>query len=119
MKTKHWILLIAVLLLACTALSIPLLMPGEAATHAEISSEGQVLETVLLSQDREFTITNSQGGSNTITVRDGKIAVTEASCPDHYCMHRGFCDSGAQIVCLPNGLIIRFTHQQEIDIVAG
>ena len=119
MKTKYWIALLAVLLIICTGLSIPLLMPGEAATHAEIVSEGRVLHTVDLRIDQEITVANSKGGINIVTVRDGEIAVTEADCPDHYCMHRGFCNSGAQIVCLPNLLIIRFTGAQEVDIVVG
>ncbi|MBQ5653356.1 MAG: hypothetical protein IIV28_00995, partial [Alistipes sp.] len=29
-----------------------------------------------------------------ITVQDGKIGVSEATCPDHYCMKRGYCNSG-------------------------
>ena len=119
MKTKYWIIALSVLLAVCIGLSIPILMPGEAASHAEILSEGIVIQTVDLAQDQHIVITNSKGGVNTVTVQDGKIAVTEASCPDHYCMHRGFCDGGAQIVCLPNGLIIRFTDVQEIDFVVG
>ena len=119
MKTKYWIIALSVLLAVCIGLSIPILLPGEAASHAEILSEGTVIHTVDLSQDQQLTIANSKGGVNTVTVQDGKIAVTEASCPDHYCMHRGFCDGGAQIVCLPNGLIIRFTDVQEIDFVVG
>ena len=67
--------------------------------------------------DPEGVTTEVQG--NVITVKGGKIAVTEASCPDHYCMHRGFCDSGLQIVCLPNKLEIRFTGKQDIDGVVG
>jgi len=54
-----------------------------------------------------------------IHIKDGKIGVTEANCPDHYCMHRGFCNSGAQIVCLPNKLVIRFVGAPEIDMVVG
>ena len=51
---------------------------------------------------------NIGGKISDIAVKDGKIAVTEASCPDHYCMQRGYCHSGAQIVCLPNRLVISF-----------
>ena len=119
MKTKYWIILLAILLIGSAVLSIPLLLPGEAATHAQIISEGTVLKTVDLRIDQEFPVANSRGGENTVTVRNGKIAVTQANCPDHYCMHRGFCDSGAQIVCLPNLLVIRFVEPQEIDIVVG
>jgi len=119
MKTKHWIILLSVIFVVCAAVSVPLLLNTEPASHAEIISEGALIETVDLRIDQEFTVTNSEGGENTITVRDGKIAVTAASCPDHYCMHRGYCSGGAQIVCLPNKLIIRFTGLQEIDVVVG
>jgi len=119
MKTKYWIMLLAVILIACIGLSIPLLMPGEAARYAEIISDGQMMQTVDLHIDQEIHITTPEGGSNTITVKGGKIGVTEASCPDHYCMDRGMCSSGVQIVCLPNKLIIRFVGQQAVDSVVG
>ena len=119
MKTRTWIILFALLLLLCGGLSLPLLLPSEAATHAEILSDGQVMHRVDLRVNRQITVSTYNGGHNTVTVRDGKIAVTEADCPDHYCMQRGFCSSGAQIVCLPNRLVIRFVGEQEVDFVAG
>ena len=118
MKTRTWILLFSALLLACAALSIPLLLPSENASHAEILVDGKLVRTVPLSVSQQFTLTTHNGGSNTITVRDGAIAVTEATCPDHYCMHRGCCSGGTQIVCLPNRLVIRFTGAQEVDAVS-
>ena len=119
MKTRTWIILLAAVLILCGGLSIPLLLPGDAATHAEITTQGKLLKTVDLRIDQEFTVQTPAGGYNTITVADGKIAVTEASCPDHYCMQRGYCSSGTQIVCLPNRLVIRFLGEQPIDAVAG
>ena len=118
MKTRTWIFLFATLLVACIALSIPLLLPSEDASHAEILVDGKLVRTVPLSVSQQFTLTTHNGGSNTITVQDGAIAVTEATCPDHYCMHRGFCSGGTQIVCLPNRLVIRFTGTQEVDAVS-
>ncbi|MBR1972563.1 MAG: NusG domain II-containing protein [Oscillospiraceae bacterium] len=119
MKTKYWIILFAALLLVCGGLSIPLLLPGEAATHAEIISDGTLLQTLDLRIDREFQVSVGGRGYNTLTVKNGKIAVTEASCPDHYCMHRGYCNSGTDIVCLPNRLVIRFVGGDTIDAVVG
>lgn len=119
MKTKTWIILLFLLLLLSILLSIFLLRPGESAKFAEVLSGGRVVKTVNLAIDQTFTVTAPNGGSNTITVRDGKIAVTEATCPDHYCMDRGYCSSGAQIVCLPNRLVIRFTGKQDVDISLG
>ena len=119
MKSKYWILALAAVLVLCIGLSIPLLMPGEEATHAEILSGGELVATVDLRIDREIIVPAGNGGQNTVVVKDGKIGVTEATCPDHYCMHRGFCNSGAQIVCLPNKLVIRFVGESEIDMVVG
>ena len=119
MKTKIWALILALLLVACIGLSIPLLLPGEDAAYAKIISDGQVLHLVDLHVDREIRISTVQGGSNLVTIRDGKIAVTEANCPDHYCMDRGYCSSGSPIVCLPNRLVIEFEGELEVDSVVG
>ena len=118
MKSKIWGLILGVVLIACLLLSLPLILPAQPAARAEIWSDGVLVETVDLYTDRVFTVENGSG-VNTITVENGKIAVTEANCPDHYCMQRGFCSGGAQIVCLPNRLVIRFVGEQEIDGVAG
>ena len=118
MKTRTWIILISALLIVCGGLSVWLLMPGQEAQTAEIWLDGELYKTVDLRKDQEFTV-ESQRGSNTVTVKNGKIAVTAADCPDHYCMDRGYCAGGTQIVCLPNRLVIRFVGEQEIDGVVG
>ena len=118
MKTRTWIALLAGVFAVCLGLSVFLLHPRTAA-QAQISSQGQVVATVALDVDQEFTVATPDGGENTVTVRGGAIAVTEANCPDQYCVHRGFCSGGAQIVCLPNRLVIRFLGQQTVDGVAG
>jgi len=119
MKTKYWIILLAVVLAICLGLSFFLLMPGDAAAQAKITSQGKVIKTVDLRIDQEFTVTADNGGYNVVTVKGGKIGVTEATCPDHYCMERGLCSSGTQIVCLPNRLVIQFVGEQTIDGVVG
>ncbi len=117
MKTVHWIVLLAGLLVLCAALSLAF-FSGSEASAAEVWSGGQLLRTVPLAVDQEFTVTLN-GQTNTVTVQGGRIAVTAASCPDGYCMGRGFCAGGAQIVCLPNRLVIKFTAQAEVDGVVG
>ena len=118
MKSKTWAILLAGLFVMFLCIGILVLGPGKTAHRVEILSEGQVLYTLDLHVDQQVTVTTDRG-SNTVTIRDGAVAVTEASCPDHYCMLRGWCDGGAEIVCLPNRLVIRFLGPQEIDGVAG
>ena len=112
-------MLLCAVLVLCVMLSLPLLMPGEDMAFAEITSEGKLLRRVDLAIDQEFTVSTRDGGHNVVTVKNGKIGVTEANCPDHYCMDRGMISSGAQIVCLPNRLVITLTGEMEIDAIAG
>ena len=118
-KSRYWAALIAGLLLVCAGLSAWLLQPGAQAQQAQIRSNGKVVTTVDLRKDQVLTIPAPNGGENVVTVKDGKIAVTAATCPDHHCMQRGFCDGGMAIVCLPNRLAISFLTGQEIDGVTG
>ena len=119
MKTKYWALLLAGVLVVSLGLSFLLLIPRNTADSAEIYSGGKLLRTVSLSTDQEFTVQTPQGGHNTVTVKNGKIAVTDADCPDHYCMKRGFQASGTDIVCLPNKLVIHFLPAHTVDAAAG
>ena len=119
MKTKYWALLLAGVLVVSLGLSFLLLIPRDTADSAEIYSDGKLLRTVSLSTDQEFTVQTPQGGHNTVTVKNGKIAVTDADCPDHYCMARGFCAAGPGIVCLPNRLVIRFVEETDVDAAVG
>ena len=119
MKTKYWVAILAVILVLCGLSGWYLLNARTDAFRAEIVSEGKVVHTVDLATAATYQVTTEDGGYNVITVKDGKIAVTDASCPDHYCMMRGFCAGGTEIVCLPNRLVIRFLGEQEIDGVVG
>ena len=118
MKTKYWIMLLLALALVCAGLSWWLFRPAEDAAQIQVLSQGQVLYTLDLNTDRQITVTTDTG-SNTVSIRDGKVAVTAANCPDQHCVHRGWCDGGAQIVCLPNRLVIRFLGERPLDGVSG
>ena len=117
MKNKHWIMLFGAVFALCLVL---VLFPAGAApsTRASIRSGSKVM-TVDLLQSQELTFESENGGYNIVTIKDGKIAVTEADCPDQYCVRQGFCNSGEQIVCLPHKLVISFVGDSEIDGAVG
>ena len=71
-------MILAGLLALC--IGIGFLMPVDRgqARQVEILSEGKVLYTLSLSLDQELTVQTDRG-YNLITIRDGKVAVTEAS----------------------------------------
>lgn len=107
----------AALFLLCLGLSL-WLFRLHTAEQVEVWSEGKLLYTLRLDTDQTVTVTGSHG-TNVITVQGGKVAVTEADCPDGYCMARGFCRGEAPIICLPNRLVLRFLTPQGADSVVG
>lgn len=117
MKTKNWIILILALLVICVAASVILLNNTKTAGQAEVYVDGVLVMTLDLRRNQTVTV-EAVGGTNTITVQDGRLSVTQADCPDGYCMERGWCDGGTDIICLPHRLVIRFVGSG-LDQVAG
>ena len=98
-----------------------LFLPREEAeaAYARVSQNGKLLFTVPLNQDREFPVTGDY--RNTVSVKDGKIAITQSDCPGEDCVHIGWIHSpGRSIVCLPNALEIRVVSETaDVDFVVG
>ena len=117
MKNKYWVMLFGAVFALCLVLAL-LRSLGTPAELVRIKS-GDRITTVDLQENQEFTLEAEDGGYNIVTVKDGKIAVTEADCPDQYCVKQGFCNSGEQIVCLPHKLVISFLVESEIDGAVG
>lgn len=86
---------------------------------AEIYLDGTLVCRVSLDTAAEFSVTGDY--MNTVTVRDGKIAVTESDCPGGDCVHSGWIGtSGRSIVCLPNRMEIRIVSAPgDVDFVVG
>ena len=117
MKNKYWILIFGAILALC--LLLVLLPTQNAPSELARIKYGSKTTTVDLRMDQEMVFESADGGYNAVTVKDGKIAVTEANCPDQYCVRQGFCNSGEQIVCLPHKLVISFIGESEIDGAVG
>ena len=119
MKTKHWIIIIAIALAGSLGLGVWLLLGQQEKHYVTVIQDGKITMTLDLSKDRVLTLTSANGGSNTVEIKDNKVAVTSATCPDHICMSMGWCDSGMPIACLPNGLILTFTEDPGLDGAVG
>ena len=53
---------------------------GKTGATAIIEQDGETISELDLSKDTELVLDDGNGGSNTITVKNGKIAVTDARC---------------------------------------
>ena len=90
-----------------------------AACEVQIYQNGQLLKTMDLTGKQELVVTDKY--SNTITVADGKVAITASDCPGEDCVHSGVISApGRSIVCLPNGVEVRVTGKSsDVDFVVG
>ncbi len=110
-KTKTWVIIIAVAAIILGALSAFLLTRRTDGNVAQIVQDGVVIREIDLSKvtrEYSFTVEWEDGGHNVVTVRPGRICVSEADCPDHVCMEQGWLsDQASPIVCMPHRLMIR------------
>lgn len=111
----------AVVLFAIGMLAWMLFGPGagETAASARIYQDGQMIRELSLGEDTEVTVEGLY--MNRITVRGGRIAITESSCPGEDCVHSGWIDRpGRSLVCLPNRVEIRLegpAAEDDVDAV--
>lgn len=118
-KTKFWVLLVGILLLAALLSCLILYTRPAPGTVANIYRDGTAVRSVdlsLVTEPYEFTLTDERG-SNVIRVEPGRIAVIAADCPDKVCVAAGWhADSAAPIVCLPHRLVIRIEKNAEANV---
>lgn len=84
--------------------------------YAEISIEGKVEQIIpLTNHNGEETIEfESDFGYNIVIIKDDKIAVLDASCPDKLDVHQGYVGKPGEIlVCLPNKFMVEIKGQKD------
>ena len=106
-KLLRDIILIVAVLSAGVVLLIVTGSRGKAGSYVVVMVRNNETARYSLSTDGIYTI---NGGTNTIEIKDGKVRMTEAECPNHLCVRQGWISfSGQSIVCLPNELSVTIT----------
>ena len=101
------VLLLSVSVAALLLFLIFLLIPNDG-KYAVVRSDGEIAAKLPLNENTTYTVKNSRG-YNVITVKDGRVSVTDASCPDGICRMTGWIsgsDDLSVIVCAPNGITV-------------
>ena len=121
MKQKKWLFLICGGLFLAGVIGSILVLRQPRTSQVEIVQDGRVLYSFDLSSEEDRIIeVEYEGQVNRIEIRDHRIHVLEADCPDQVCVDMGWLDSAAPIVCLPHHLEIQFTEGSgSLDAVAG
>lgn len=121
MKNKRIIPVIAAVsaVFAAGVIGCLALLSGEHGSKVVIKQDGEVIYRLDLSKepDRVFDM-EYEGRKNTIEIKDGKIRVIAADCPDKVCVNTGEL-SAIPIICVPNRLEIRFAEDADYDAAAA
>lgn len=119
MRFTKWDLLPIVAVVALAAAVFMLFLPSNTAPDCvQVYQNGQLLTSLPLAEDATYTVEGNY--TNVVTVKDGKVAVTESNCPGGDCEKCGWFDTAGSIVCLPNGVEVRILSRNgDVDIVVG
>ncbi len=116
-NAKLWICIITLIFISAIIWCIIILTRphGEIVT---VTQDGKTLYTFDLSKEKDCMITvEYEGRKNIIEIKNGRIHMLEADCPDHVCMDTGWLED-VPIVCLPNKLVIEFADNSGTDAAA-
>ncbi|MBQ6820569.1 MAG: NusG domain II-containing protein [Clostridium sp.] len=89
-------------------------------TYAEITIAGEVYKRISLAAHtgEEIIELTTEYGTNVVIVKDNKIGIIEADCPDHVCMNPEFIkEPGQSLVCLPNRVMIEIKGSSDDDTI--
>lgn len=121
---KKWDIIIIVILLVLSFTPEIILgakLKGDFnSTYAQITIGGKLYKNIPLSSHKgeERIEVKSKDGINIVSIKDDKIAILEADCPDKVCMNPGYINKpGQSLVCLPHRLMIEIKGDSEDDVI--
>lgn len=86
------------------------------ASEAQIKVHGKLIKTLDLSVNQEWTYESSSGDINKVQVKNKKVRVYEANCPDQIDVKAGWkSKNGDTIVCLPHSFVVELTGGKTIQ----
>lgn len=112
---KRDMILIGVILFAALILWVlsRILIPDEGSL-LRITVDHEIYGEYPLDQDQTIVINDT----NVCEIKDGKVKMTEADCPDHLCMKTAaVTKNGGTIVCLPNRVFLEVVNPADEETV--
>ena len=111
-------IIILTVLLCIAALifcALHFLSPGGNSVKIEVASK--TVAHLPLDEDTVYNVEINGKTTNTVEIKDGKVDVTYADCPDKICAnHRKISKSGESIICLPNKVVVSIEGDKtEVD----
>lgn len=115
MKKKDLILICSVLVLAAAFWLVPRavgLFGNSKEQKLRITVSGEEYGTYSLEEDQVIKV----GDTNICEIKDKKVSMISADCPDQLCIHQRTIQlQGETIVCLPNKVVLEITGTRQTD----
>ena len=115
---RFWVAVAAFVFLSAVAASIILYFSRSEST-VRIIQDGKVVTAFELEgHPDEELVFEYEGRKNIVEIKDGRLRMRSADCPDKLCERSGWRGKGSlPLICLPNRLVIEFTAS-DTDAVA-
>ena len=119
LKKGDIILIICVLCIAALIFCAVCFLAPQGNT-VKIEVESKEVASFSLDENRTYTVKKDGKVTNVVEIKDKKVSVTAADCPDKICVkHREISKSGESIICLPNKVVVSIEGEnKEVDGVA-
>lgn len=118
---KNDFILIGVLLVIGVLVILLINITKKEGSKVLVTVDGKEYTSFPLSEDTTYTVDLGNGEWNTFVIKDGRVDMTDASCPDKICVnHKDIEFNNETIVCLPNKVVLQIVNgeESEIDAVA-
>lgn len=122
MKKQDFII-IAVVLVVAIGLFVGLyVLNGDSGSNVQVEIDGKVVDSFSISESLEKEY-KTDGGTNVVVIKDGKVLMKSADCPDKICVqHKQIYRKGESIICLPHKVVVTVVgdspNDDEVDAVA-
>ncbi len=108
-KIKNDIILVTAIVLVAVAGLFLLKATEKKGAAVAVLYDGKEIKEYSISQNIEEEILTGDNGqwTNTLVIKDGKVSVKTANCPDGICVdHREISNAGETIICLPHKVVV-------------
>lgn len=116
LKKNDWILIAGILIIALVAI---LCMTWNKKEGGEVivTVDKKIYKTLPLSEDATLLIGEKTADYNILEIKDGKVRMTEANCPDKICVeHRAVHYDHESIICLPHKVTVEIHGGEDSDV---
>lgn len=105
-------------------LLIAFLLTSKSGELVQVRVSGKVVATYSMEQDGEYTIEGKNDGRNIVVIKDKKVYMKKANCPDKVCVNQGKISKvGQSIICLPHQVVVEIVEKKDsssgVDAVAN